>query len=307
MKVLLGDGVNAHDSRLRREQLKSSLSQRIVPRAKVSSAVIPIGEQGTGAPLLCVHGGGAGLPSYKRLAFHLEKQKCYGLQITGATIEDPVVRSVENMATLHLHSLRESPYRGPYILCGHSMGAIVALELAQQLLSVGERVSLLVLIDQPGPDIQLSKLNWMYWQWIAISHLPLRQRWQYVANSIRYRCATCSLLPTAMRRCFYSQKTTSELVTREKISAAEYRRRMTDLTLEALKTYHPRPYHEPMVLFRAESGSPRLHNDSQGGWGKVAEQGVQVIEIPGHHMNIFQPPHVSIFAEKLNRCLQVYK
>lgn len=303
----MGDCVNAHDSTFRREQLRSLIAQRVAPRSEARSAVIPIREEGTGTPLLCVHGGGAGLPSYKRLATQLEEQKCFGLQITGATLEDQAVRSVEKMAELHLHALREFPYRGPYMLCGHSMGATVALELAQQLLRVGEHVSLLVLIDQPGPDIQLSNLNWLYWQWISISHLPWRQRWQYVANSVRYRCATSSRLPSAVRRCFYSQKTIAKSVNREKTSAAEYRRRMTELTLEALQTYHPRPYHKPMVLFRAESSAPRLHSDPQGGWGKVADQRFQVFEIPGHHMNIFLPPHVSVFAEKLNHCLQQYR
>jgi thioesterase domain-containing protein len=42
------------------------------------------------------------------------------------------------------------------------MAAIVALELAQQLPRAGEQVSLLILTDQPGPEIHLSKRDWLY-------------------------------------------------------------------------------------------------------------------------------------------------
>ena len=298
--------MNIQDPTLQRDHLKSLLTQRANPQSKIRSTVIPISE-GTGTPLFCVHGGGADLPAYKRLATLLEGQPCMGLQIIGATSDSPVIRSVTEMAELHRNALEDYPYNGPYILCGHSMGATVALELAQQLQRAGEQVPLLVLIDQPGPDIKLSKRNWLYWQWMAIAQIPWRQRWQYVVNSVRYRFATSRRLPSVVRRTFYSRKSSSESGSQTKLSTAEYRRRMTDATLEALKSYRPQPYQNPMVLFRAESSAPRLHSDPQGGWGLIADRGLQVYEIPGHHMSIFQPPHVSVFAEKLSHCLQQYR
>jgi aspartate racemase len=179
------------------------------------------------------------------------------------------------------------------------MAANVALELAQLLLSNGDQVPLLVLIDQPGPDIDLSRRDWLYWQWAAISHLSWRQRWQYIANAVRFRCARSTLWPSIIRRLFFYRKHSDSSFGGDNIAAAEHRRRMMDATLEALRTYHPRPYPEHIALFRAESSSPRLHCDAKGGWGSIALGGIQVVEIPGHHMNIFEPPNVSVFAEKL--------
>lgn len=299
--------VNVVETTLEREQLKSLLAQRAEQESVARGSVISICEQGEGAPLFCIHGGGAGLPHFKQLSTYLKNQRCYGLQLTAMTLSDPVLSSVELMAKLHFRALLEFPYEGPYLLCGHSMGATVAFELAQQLRRAGRQVSLLVIIDQPGPDTRLSKLDWFYWQWVVISRLPARDRWNYVREAVRYRFAADNRLPSVLRRCFFSRKSSSEALRRGRISPAEYRRKMTDSTLEALKTYRPQPYHQPLVLFRAESSSPRIHSDPHGGWCNIAQDIFQVFEIPGHHMNIFSSPYVEVFAEKLDRCLQEYK
>ncbi len=291
----------------KRQQLKDLLYQRAYsrqPGSSAASSVIEINGGGDKTPLFCVHGGGAGLNSYKRLASYLGgDRRIFGLQTVGATADDPVIRNITALATMHLTALRACRIQGPYMLCGHSMGAIVALEMAQQLTRDRQQVELLVIIDQPGPDIDLSFKDWLYWQWAAISHLTWRQRNQYLINSLRYRLATSQRVPVFARRLFFSKSTNQEHLTGRGRSAAEYRRRMTDASIEALKNYHAEPYPAPMALFRAESSAPRLHADSMGGWGRISRQQIQVFEIPGHHMNIFQPPHVSVFGEKLKSCL----
>jgi thioesterase domain-containing protein len=44
--------------------------------------------------------------------------------------------------------------------------------------------------------------------------------------------------------------------------------------------------------------------DPQLGWGPIAAGGVDVQELPGGHVTIFQEPHVRILAEKLKDCLE---
>jgi hypothetical protein len=43
--------------------------------------------------------------------------------------------------------------------------------------------------------------------------------------------------------------------------------------------------------------------DSTWGWGDIAANGVELHQIPGHHMNVLRPPQVQILAEKLSACL----
>src|SRR5262249_7893692 len=61
-------------------------------------------------------------------------------------------RSVENLARDLYTALREVQPEGPYYVCGHSFGGVVAYELAAQLRAAGETIGLLAIIDAMTPD-----------------------------------------------------------------------------------------------------------------------------------------------------------
>ncbi len=64
------------------------------------------------------------------------------------------VPTVEEMAAAHLQALRSERPHGPYIIGGFCQGGIAAYELAQQIVSSGDTVELLLLIDV-GPEDRL--------------------------------------------------------------------------------------------------------------------------------------------------------
>ena len=35
------------------------------------------------------------------------------------------------------------------------------------------------------------------------------------------------------------------------------------------------------------------------GWGRLAERGVEINRVPGHHFNMVRQPHVAVLADKL--------
>jgi thioesterase domain-containing protein len=43
--------------------------------------------------------------------------------------------------------------------------------------------------------------------------------------------------------------------------------------------------------------------DEQMGWGELAGGGVEVYDVPGHHLSMFEQPHVKRLAETLRYCL----
>lgn len=296
---------------VKRGRLKALLAQRAIDEgAKFASqsAVLPIQPTGTLTPLFCVHGGAANLNSYLRLAEVVSQdRKIFGLQTTVHSVDDPSIKSIQKLAAGHFNAIRDHYPDGPLMLCGHSMAAVVALELAQQLIAAQRNVKMLVIIDHPGPEIRLTKRDWLFWQWIAMRALPWRQRSKFVTDSIRYRARTNQKIPLWIRKWFYSNQSKNKLQSaNQPISAAEYRRRISDASLQALKEYDPKLYPNPTALIRAKSGSPQLHADAQGGWGRISHNSINVIEIPGHHMNIFQPPNVSVFGRELGNCLAQY-
>ena len=59
--------------------------------------------------------------------------------------------------------------------------------------------------------------------------------------------------------------------------------------------YRPQRYPGRVTLFKTETEHP----DSTWGWGDIAVNGVELHQIPGHHMNVLRPPQVQVLAEKL--------
>ena len=293
-----------------RERLKSLLQEKLADtQTQVGSMLIPIRDEGSSPTLYCVHGGGTGLAGYKRLASKLQSdQRIYGLQLTGATPGDLIVKSVEKMAELHLATLQDFDSQGPYIFCGHSLSGLVALELGQLLTKAGKQVALVIIIDQPGPDIRFSWRHWLFWQWATLYKLNWKQRSSYLTDKIRFRFGTAKWLPNFVRRQFLGGASSPNNKDTSKIqnSPGEYRRQWFETTLKAVQDYSPSPYSQPMVLFRTALSAPKIHSDPNGGWGGIGGDRFHVFDVPGHHMNVFDEPFIGRFAETFDKCLTMF-
>ena len=296
-----------------RQQLQSLLRQRleVTPPTSATSEMatgencVVVRPAGNTAPLVCIAGGGAGVPSYRRLSALLPDVPMYVTQLYGAANRGTTYASIPAMAAAHREILREHLPQGPFFLCGHSLGGTIAFELAQQLIAVGAQVQGLFIIDQTGPDVRLSVHHWLYWQWVAISHLSWRMRYAYVLDGIRFRLRTTRWLPQGLRVGLFSKRPQAgQPRTATRVSTHEYRRQMAEMSIQALRAYRPSPCSIPMTLLRARSGAPRIHVDPQGGWGRIATGGIQVFDLPGTHMQLFQEPTLRDLAEILGRVVR---
>jgi acyl-coenzyme A synthetase/AMP-(fatty) acid ligase/thioesterase domain-containing protein len=110
-------------------------------------------EGGDRSPLFCIAGAGAVAVGFRPLVQRLPPdQPVYALQAYGLENRGLPDWSVEAMAARHLRAVRQVHPRGPYRLAGHSLGALVALEMAHRLISAGEEVELLAVLDSFPPD-----------------------------------------------------------------------------------------------------------------------------------------------------------
>lgn len=119
----------------------------------IGAAVAQLVEIQAGQPgrrLFFLHGdyNGAGLYCLN-LARHLGSEYgFYTLQPHGFT--EPVVpQTIEEMAADHVRTLVAFQPDGPYLLGGHCNGALIALEMAHELVRRGQQVTRLLLIDPP--------------------------------------------------------------------------------------------------------------------------------------------------------------
>jgi aspartate racemase len=263
------------------------------------SSLVPINTEGSRPPLFLVHAGGGNIISYRALSHHLgADQPVWGLQAKGlGSTQEPSYR-IESIAESYLEAIRSQQSHGPFYLGGHSMGALIALEMAQQLHALGEQVAFVAILDHAGPDARVGWTDWIRWQLICLSQLEMRDRWRFVSDALRHKIRGNRKLPTLLRRI-----AAGSLDKNDGPKKATWRLRQLQASLAALENYRIRPYPGRIDLFRARLAAPRIHADAWGGWRLTGLGGVVVHEIPGHHMNMLDEPQVQVLAKELRDSL----
>jgi amino acid adenylation domain-containing protein/non-ribosomal peptide synthase protein (TIGR01720 family) len=258
------------------------------------SPLVEIRASGHRTPLFLAHPGGGNVLSYVDLAYRLGgDQPVYGLQARGLTEGQEPVRTVEEMADLYLQAVRTVQPRGPYLLGGWSFGSAVALEMAQRLLSCGESVGLLAILDgwlrEEEMEIDESRLLLSFFgeEFPGLAEELIAQGSidEQIAHAIR-RAVAAGLLPADFdlsrgRRLFEVRKS----------------------NLQAARDYRPRPYSGKITLFRAAERGEESATDPLLGWGRLTPD-VDVHVVSGRHETIVLQPNVEVLAERLRRVLQ---
>ncbi len=122
-------------------------------RRPAHPTLVRLRETGSRTPLFCIAGAGGVAVGFNPLARHLgPDQPVYALQAHGLENRGRPDWSVEAMAARHVGVVRSVQPTGPYRLAGHSLGALVALEMAHRLTAAGEIVELLAVLDSFPPD-----------------------------------------------------------------------------------------------------------------------------------------------------------
>ena len=147
--------------------------------------------------------------------------------------------------------------RGPYLLLGHSLGGVLAFEMARSLRNRSQEVSFVGLIDTfvPGaPRRNPTSRAHRFRRWRNRMFASMRNR----LGPLMKRLGTGALAP---RR--------SMFIPGLKLAAQSHRVAPCDLAV---------------TLFRANERSAL--NDLPGDWRRLALRGVEVIDIPGHHFDL---------------------
>ncbi len=244
--------------------------------------VVPLHSGGSGAPFFCAPSGGAPIFLLRPLARALDRPT-YTFVPRGFSSRQLPDRSVERLAARNLSALRTIQPSGPYLIGGHSFGGVVAFEMAQQLCSAGETVSLLALLDPATSPPLLRQVRWITTASRAGRAGRLTAAWRlgrraggWVAHSV--------------------EGATAGLVTRP-----------PDAQLEAFfylnqrmgRRYRPSAYGGRTILLRTGAGqsidSLSLSRSLTG------EK--QVVDVPGGHVTMLREPHVGPLAAILREAL----
>lgn len=246
------------------------------------SPLVPIQPAGDNPPFFCVHPVLGVVFPYYELAYHLgHDQPFYGLQPLGLDGEQPPYTQIKDMATHYIEALRVVQPEGPYFLGGWSFGGLVAFEMAQQLLSSGHQVALLVLIDTAAPVSSnrpsvCESLKFLF-------TTAARSIWPYLIDYFY-------LVPQKSKLLMLNEPTIRSML------------RLLPANSQAAFNYVPQPYPNKITVFKTSEPSI-AHQDPTLGWNQLAAGGIEIQLVPGNHLTMLRKPHVQVLAEQLRVCI----
>ncbi|MFN6516223.1 MAG: beta-ketoacyl synthase N-terminal-like domain-containing protein [Nostoc sp. CreGUA01] len=278
--------------------------------------LVPLQPQGSKSPFFCVHPiAGVVFPYYELSSLIGKNRPFYGLQSFGLAGKEKPFTRIEDMAAHYIQAMRAVQPQGPYFLGGWSFGAYVAYEIAQQLQQDGQEVALLALIDTPlFSNNKTTNLLLMSKIFLTVS---LRYIWPYVYDY--FYLATASNKPNKALETriwnfdkFYSiwKSLTGAKVLLEESKFVQLQQPILRHLLpvmqanaQALVNYFPKPYSGKITLF--QTSKPLVDKqDKYWGWKNGIINNVEILQIPGHHLNCLRIPHVQVVAEKLATCIE---
>jgi thioesterase domain-containing protein len=249
--------------------------------------LITLQPEGVRRPLFLVHPLAGLVFLYHELALHLgPDQPVYGLQSIGIAGEASPLIQIEVMAERYLAAIRQVQPEGPYQLAGWSFGGKLALEMAQQLQKTGESVALLAIIDTRLYSTSFATFRHGSRVFLT-SMLPYL--WPYISDYLS--------LQSALPRPEPAEPAGQTKLPKFKTSEFKRLLQVFQANVRADSRYRPQRYPGQVTLFKT------AQQDSTWGWGDIAVNGVELHQIPGHHMNVLRPPQVQVLAEKLLACL----
>lgn len=292
------------------ESLSALLSARlgVVPVAAVAEAVAMLAppmlpdwsplvtiSKGTQdiRPLYCVHGAGGNVLNFRALAGYLDQRLPFvGIRALGSDGGMEVDATIPDMASRYCDALRARQPHGPYRLAGYSGGGVIAFEMAQQLLAVGEEVDHLVFLDSLAPQVARQGMNlaqklWAARHWdmeYALEWFQRRGRKQgsrEAAAQIDQLLASGAPLP-------------DELIGQ----------RMTEVYSRAQWQYEPVPYGGAVTLFKARRAQTLfLHAGAQLGWQGILTGKVSLHTIDCDHFSMMSGQAIAEIGAALNKIL----
>ena len=285
-----------------------SLAGLLAPLPEISSeSTIPtkghfvtLREGGDGIPLFCIHGGDGGVLFYREMVANLPNDfPLYAIESLelscGSTVE---VVSIEETAAAYVGQLLSFQTCGPFRIAGYSFGGVVAHAMSCLLVKMGHEVDFLGLFDTQNPTIQgkaYSPVGRFAAFWKQHRQIPLGKRLSLLRQRIHEGIET-------------HRRVSAEILAAQSAGPAEAysdlrRVQVREENWRAMKAYQPARFPGRITLFKAITGSDKVELPADYGWSSHAGGGLQIIEIPGRHLTLFEPHHIGALANSLHLAL----
>jgi thioesterase domain-containing protein len=253
-------------STLFRDPTIRGMSKRLLEQELVKSSFVPLVETAERAPFFAAgstlpfrelsRGFGRNQPFFQMDIFALQEEKMIA--------EEPLLMTIEDIASHFIGEITAVQPSGPYFLAGQCEGGIVALEIARQFERHGQQIATLMQFDTPVTG---------YFQSVAWSRRVLAEfrRGEIPVRLIRSMARRIRAIP---------KKTITDEEAR-----MEY---IWNAIWSAVRAYRSeRLLDAEITLFRARK-LIRTAEDVATGWGRTGT--VRILDVPGDHVSLFGDP-----------------
>lgn len=236
--------------------------------------------------LFCMPGVGGNVSCYAAIACRLPKdQPLVGLPLPGTDGLEAPLSNVGAIASRFVQMIRELQPRGPYLLAGYSFGGRVAFEVARQLITAGQSVGRLLILDTPGP-------NWP-------KPYRLHRRVTLHAHRLISNGPIRSVRDMLTRRSHPGGMTPIEMLDRLALREAGIERQRAQLDLIraaelASRGWKPSSLDVAVTLLRARESVWKDcdTSDPSMGWSAILKSPAEIRMIDGSHGRLFHEPTV---------------
>jgi thioesterase domain-containing protein len=262
--------------------------------------------------LVLVHPVGGGVAAYFRLARLLaDDQPVYAIENrSGLDRPTQPLESIEEMAASYLELLRAADLGSSLVLGGYSMGGLIAYEMARQLARSGQRrPDLVAIIDTPATleaaagEESMSTEDVLTMSAVVCGPLGIDLPLDPDALNDASPTGRVELLIDALR---------ARKVLPAGIGGAVFRQLLIGIQANdrAQRRYRPGRYDGAVLLFRAREHTAVLaeaagacYDQPAFGWEEFCGGSLEVVPIPGAHLQLLEDPGVRSLASFLQHAL----
>ena len=271
------------------------------------SSLVPMQPLGSRTPLFLIHGAEGNVLMYRNLTRYLgPDQPVYGLQSQGLNGDGHLNTTIHDMASHYIKEVMIVQPHGPYLLGGYCLGGIIALEMAGQLCTAGEKVGLVAMLDTYNPcAISNSKLlpklpvHFLQNLWFHaanIASLPWKDRGKFLGEKVdielsRLRIRLQAAGRLLWRACGWKTQNNYPHLVIKKVND------------QAALQYLPQPYAGRVAVIRPKGHFLGLANASLG-WSEIVSNGLELHQLPFYPKGMLVEPFCHLLAETLKLCLQ---
>jgi amino acid adenylation domain-containing protein len=257
-------------------------------------AIVPIQPQGTRPPLFWVRGG----PLFRPLANRLgPDQPMLGIHLPPDEASRlSVPYKLEEIAAALVTHVREVQPEGPYSLAGLCVNAVIAYEMARQLVAQGHEVALLAMVDGQNPayyqNFSQESRGQLYFNKAKFHWNRLRQcKWTELPKFFWNRMEGINLRLSVLR--WRLHHALGLKVNEEQL------RELDTIVHPSSYLYRPKPYPQQAVFFQSTDWPEGRYWNFYESWDGLIAGGMTVHKIAGGHQSMFHENNVDALATLL--------